>query len=213
MKRERLWLIAAAVIVVIIIGGLIGTMIDKKPNVLQTTASNAGTSSGHPVVPWDYQVSEAKAGDLIGDEMVILPSNQLITNDQNYATGDQIYVLNFMSAEMSTDAAGGNQVNLSAWKPIKTFKTKEDAAKDMAELKNELKTELDLVGVYKTELQGKFRYFAVVNMPTGQAVKQPIPEVRYNSFKNKKKVQAVVEEVHDFSDFDLTMAKFRGWAE
>jgi hypothetical protein len=67
--------------------------------------------------------------------------------------------------------------------------------------------------VYKTENEGQFRYFAVVTMPTGQKIKQPIQEDRYNSFKSLKQVPIVLEEIHDFNDYDQTMAKFRGWAQ
>ncbi|MNY73277.1 hypothetical protein D3C86_2120310 [compost metagenome] len=77
----------------------------------------------------------------------------------------------------------------------------------------EIKTDVKLIGVYKTEMDGKFRFFAVVELPTGQKVKQPIPEDRYQTFKDKKEVSVVLEEVHDYTDFDQSMAKFRGWAE
>lgn len=229
MKRERMLLMAFGVIILILLGWMVGSAIGHKPQVLQksitansstsgtaastTTSGTSALSTSKNVVPWDYKVDEVKVGDLVGDEMVLLPNNELIANDQNYATGDQIYVLSYMSAEMATDSTGRNDVTLSAWKPIKTFKTKEDAAKDIADLKSQLKTEVDLVGVYKTELQGSFRYFAIVKMPTGQTIKQPIQEERYNSFKSKKRVAVVLEEVHDYSNYDQSMAKFRGWAE
>jgi hypothetical protein len=206
VKRQRLWLMAMVVIMLMITGC-------SQPSVLQTSNGASGSSGTRTTVPWDYKIDEAKVGDLVGDEMVLLPNNELLTNDQNYATGDVVFVLNFMSAEMNIDSEGRNDVTLSAWKPIKTFKSKEDAAKDLADLKVEMKTEIDLVGVYKTDFEGKSRYFAVVTMPTGHNIKQPIQEDRYKSFKDKKKAQAVIEEVHDFNDYDLAMAKFRGWAE
>ncbi|TXK75857.1 hypothetical protein [Paenibacillus sp. N3.4] len=142
-----------------------------------------------------------------------MPNNERISNDQNFATGDKIWVLNYMQASTKTDSEGKNNVTLSKWQPIKTFKTQEEAAKDLSELKVELKTSVKLVGVYKTELNGDYRYFAVADLPTGQKVKQPIAEERYASFKNKKEVQVVLEEVHDYSNYDQSMAKFRGWAE
>jgi hypothetical protein len=219
VRRNRFWLFAAVAVIIIGICWLIGSLKESKPDVLQTTnsvTSDSGSASADgstSVVPWDYKVVEAKVGDLVGDEMVLLPDNVLLKNEQNFATGDTIAVLSFMSVEMLTDSSGRNEIKLSAWLPIKTFKTKEEADKDLLDLKKEIKTEVDLVGVYKTENQGQFRHFAIVTMPTGQTIKQPIQEDRYNSFKSKKRVQVVLEEVHDFADYDQTMAKFRGWAE
>jgi hypothetical protein len=215
LKQRRFWLMAAGFIVCIVIIWLISSAFNKKPSVLSKAAvgSSASISSVNGEVPWDYQVQQAKVGDLLDGDMVLLPNNERISNDQNFATGDQIWVLSYMQATMKTDSQGKNNVTLSQWKPIKTFKTKEEAEKDLAELKVEITTDVKLVGVYKTELDGKFRYFAVADLPTGQKVKQPIPEERYASFKNKKEVQIVLEEVHDYSNFDQSMAKFRGWAE
>jgi hypothetical protein len=220
VRQNRFWLMAAAAVVIIGICWLIGSAEDEKPAVLRSSnsasssgAGNVSTDASNSVVPWDYKVVEAKVGDLVGTDMVLVPDNVLLKNEQNFATGDTIAVLSFMSAEMSTDSSGRNDIQLSPWQPIKTFKTKAEADKDLSDLKKEIKTEVNLVGVYKTENQGQFRYFAVVTMPTGQNVKQPIQEDRYNSFKSKKQVQAVIEEVHDFSDYDQSMAKFRGWAQ
>ncbi|MNY26582.1 hypothetical protein D3C86_1604390 [compost metagenome] len=180
----------------------------------KSTSGNAVSTNYAPGdVPWDYQIGQVKVGDLIDGDMVLLPNNDRISNDQNFATGDTIYVLSFMQASMKTDSQGKNDVTLSQWKPIKSFKTKEEADKDLAELKVEIKTDVKLIGVYKTEMDGKYRFFAVVELPTGQKVKQPIPEDRYKTFKDKKEVSAVLEEVHDYTDYDLSMAKFRGWAE
>lgn len=215
MKQKRFWLMAAGFVVCILIIWAISSALHKKPSVLSktTVGSPPITSSMSGEVPWDYQVQQAKVGDLLDGDMVLLPNNERISNDQNFATGDQVWVLSYMQATMKTDDQGKNDVTLSQWKPIKTFKTKEEAEKDLAELKIEIKTDVKLVGVYKTELDGKFRYFAVADLPTGQKVKQPIPEERYVSFKNKKEVQVILEEVHDYSNFDQSMAKFRGWAE
>ncbi|MCY9663591.1 signal peptide protein [Paenibacillus alginolyticus] len=215
MKQGRFWLMAAGFVVCILIIWGISSAFNKKPAVLSkaTVGSPASTSSMNGEVPWDYQVQQAKVGDLLDGDMVLLPNNERISNDQNFATGDQVWVLSYMQATMKTDNQGKNDVTLSQWKPIKTFKTKEEAEKDAGELKIEIKTDVKLIGVYKTEQDGKFRYFAVADLPTGQKVKQPIPEERYVNFKNKKEVQVVLEEVHDYSNFDQSMAKFRGWAE
>ncbi|WNR43391.1 signal peptide protein [Paenibacillus roseipurpureus] len=220
MKQARFMLFAIGIIGVIVIIWMISLAFDKKPSVLSksvtTVASgNAATitNSSNGEVPWDYQVQQVKVGDLIDGDMVLLPNNERISNDQNFATGDSIYVLNYMFATMKIDSQGKNDVTLSQWKPIKTFKTKEEADKDISELKVEIKTDVKLIGVYKTELEGKSRFFAVAELPTGQKVKQPIPEERYKSFKDKKEVSVVLEEVHDYTNYDQSMAKFRGWAE
>ncbi|WP_268626125.1 hypothetical protein [Paenibacillus alvei] len=164
-------------------------------------------------VPWDYKIESAKVGDIIGGDMTILPDNQLLPNDNNYATGDQVWTLKYMTANMLPINEKGNDINLSSWEPIKSYSSKETAERDLKELKLNLKAEVELVGVYKTEYQGKHRQFAVITLPSGHTVKQPIDDVRYQKFKNKKKVSVMLEEVHDFVDYDLAMAKFRGWAE
>ncbi|MCM3293067.1 signal peptide protein [Paenibacillus sp. MER 180] len=164
-------------------------------------------------VPWDYKIESAKVGDIIGGDMTILPDNQLLPNDNNYATGDQVWTLKYMTANMLPINEKGNDINLSSWEPIKSYSSKEAAERDLMELKLNLKAEVELVGVYKTEYQGKHRQFAVITLPSGHTVKQPIDDVRYQKFKNKKKVNVLLEEVHDFVDYDLAMAKFRGWAE
>ncbi|MDR6552971.1 signal peptide protein [Paenibacillus qinlingensis] len=224
MKQGRFMLLAVGFIGIIVIIWIISTAFDKKPSVFsqstsvnQVSNSSNGTNNTNNTnngeVPWDYQVQQVKVGDLIDGDMVLLPNNERISNDQNFATGDTIWVLSFMQASMKADSQGKNEVTLSQWKPLKSFKTKEEADKDLAELKVEIKTDVSLVGVYKTELDSKFRYFAVVELPTGQKVKQPIPEDRYTTFKDKKEVSVVLEEVHDYTNFDQSMAKFRGWAE
>jgi len=207
--------VIVGIVVILIIAGIIQGISDSKPTVLN--ASNGGStsvsSSGISTVPWDYRIEEAKVGDLVGADMTILPNNQLLPNDDNYATGDKVWVLSYMSAEMTAHADGQNEVKLSAWTPIKTFRSAEAAKEDLAGLKVEVKTEVDLVGVYKTEYQGKYRQFALLSLPTGHTIKQPIAEDRYNSMKDKKQVQVILEEVHDFGDYDLAMSKFRGWAD
>ncbi|MNL57009.1 hypothetical protein D3C87_1805420 [compost metagenome] len=73
-------------------------------------------------------------------------------------------------------------------------------------------TDVDLVGVYKTEYKNKTRNFAVVELPSGNRIKQPIDDKRYKALEKQKKASVVLEEVHDFADYDSAYAKFRGWA-
>lgn len=183
-------------------------------------SSNYGSGSGSAAqsapqsntVPWDYRLVEGTVGDLVGGDMTILPDNDLLPNDDNYATGDKVWELQYMGAVMTTDANDRTDVTLTAWKPIKSYKTKDAADTDMAKLKLNLKTEIDLVGVYKTTYQGKTRDFAVLTLPSGQTIKQPIDDERYEKLKPLKKVNVVLEEVHDYSNYDMAYAKFRGWA-
>jgi hypothetical protein len=165
-------------------------------------------------VPWDYRVVEGTVGDLIGSDMTILPDNQLLPNDNNYGTGDKIWTLQYMEATMqeNTAANGRSSITLSSWKPIKSYKTKEAAQQDIAKLKIRLKTEIDLIGVYKTEYQGQTRQFAVLTLPSGNAIKQPIDAKKYAQLKPLKKASVYLEEVHDFADYDKVYSKFRGWA-
>ncbi|WP_373426085.1 signal peptide protein [Paenibacillus radicibacter] len=178
-----------------------------------TTSAGAESSTGNETLPWDYKIVEGTVGDLIGADMTILPDNEMLTNDNNYATGDKLWIVQFMSAEMTTRDDKRNDIKLSKWQSIKTYKSKAEAETDLKELKVNLTTDVDLVGVYKTEMDGKFRQFAVVKMPSGHVVKQPIDDARYGKLKDKKQVKVVLEEVHDFANYDLSMAKFRGWAE
>lgn len=163
-------------------------------------------------VPWDYKIVEATVGDLVGSDMTILPDNDLLPNDNNYATGDKIWILQFMDAELTTDENQKNEVRLSSWTTLKSYPDQASAEKDLAELKVSVTTDVNLVGVYKTEYQGKTRCFAVLELPTGNRIKQPIDEERYAALENAKTVSVVLEEVHDFADYDLAFAKFRGWA-
>jgi len=217
-QSRLILLIGIGIIVFAIMVGITNSLTKSKPTVLQRssstgTAQNVSSAGARTSVPWDYKVEEAKVGDLIGGDMTILPNNQLLPNDGNYGTGDKVWVLSYMTAEMAARPDGRNDVTLSAWKPIKSFRTQEAAKQDLASLKVEVKTDVDLIGVYKTEYQGAFRQFAMLTLPSGHTIKQPIQEDRYKSFKSKKQVKVVLEEVHDFSDYDQAMAKFRGWAE
>ncbi|AZN42009.1 hypothetical protein [Paenibacillus albus] len=163
-------------------------------------------------IPWDYRIVQGKVGDLVGSDMVILPDNSLMANDSNYATGDDIWTLQYMTAEMAADASGSNSIKLSAWNPIKSFKSEAGAKEDLAKLKLSLQTEVPLVGVYKTSYQGNTRDFAVITLPSGNQLKQPIDDKRYDKLKSLKNVMINVEEVHDYLNYDLAYAKFRGWA-
>lgn len=164
-------------------------------------------------VPWDYRVVEGKVGDLVGSDMTILPDNELLPNDGNYATGDTVWTLQFMDAELITDADQKNEVRLSSWTTLKSYADQKSAAEDLANLKVSITTDVDLVGVYKTQYQNKTRNFAVIELPSGNRVKQPIDDNRYTAMEKQKTVSVVLEEVHDFADYDSAYAKFRGWAK
>ncbi|RRJ62611.1 signal peptide protein [Paenibacillus oralis] len=181
-------------------------------SVLSTDAGGAETSLTTSRVPWDYRLVEGTVGDLVGSDMTILPDNDLLPNDNNYATGDKIWVLQFMDAELTTDENQKNEVRLSSWTTLKSYPDQATAEKDLAELKVSVTTDVDLVGVYKTEYKGQTRNFAVLELPTGNRIKQPIDDARYTALKQAKTASVVLEEVHDFADYDLAYAKFRGWA-
>ncbi|PZD95078.1 signal peptide protein [Paenibacillus sambharensis] len=164
-------------------------------------------------VPWDYRIVEGKVGDLIGSDMTVLPDNEMLPNDANYATGDPVWTLQYMTAELVAGPDNRNDLVLSSWQTIKSYKTEAEAKADLEELKVTVTTEVDLVGVYKTEYQGTTRNFAVLSLPSGHEIKQPVNEERYASLKGQKTANAVLEEVHDYIDYDAAYAKFRGWAE
>lgn len=163
-------------------------------------------------VPWDYRVVEGKVGDLIGSDMTVLPDNELLPNDGNYATGDTIWTLQFMDAELVTDADQKNDIRLSSWTTLKSYGDQKTATDDLANLKVSITTDVDLVGVYKTQYKDKTRNFAVLELPSGNRIKQPIDDKRYTALEKKKTASVVLEEVHDFADYDSAYAKFRGWA-
>lgn len=163
-------------------------------------------------VPWDYRVVEGKVGDLIGSDMTVLPDNELLPNDGNYATGDTVWTLQFMDAELVTDADQKNEIRLSSWTTLKSYGDQKTATEDLANLKVSITTDVDLVGVYKTQYQDKTRNFAVLELPSGNRIKQPIDDKRYTALEKQKTASVVLEEVHDFADYDSAYAKFRGWA-
>ncbi|GAV11768.1 signal peptide protein [Paenibacillus sp. chi10] len=164
-------------------------------------------------VPWDYKIESVTVGDLIGGDMTLSPDNELLPNDGNYATGDTIWALKYMTADMVVKDGKRNDVHLSPWKAIKTYSSKQAAEKELKNVKLSLKAEVELIGVYKTEYQGKYRQFAVMTLPSGHTIKQPINQERYSKMKTKKKVAVLLEEVHDMNNYDQAMAKFRGWAD
>ncbi|SEN71941.1 hypothetical protein SAMN04487895_102330 [Paenibacillus sophorae] len=184
----------------------------SNPDSVFSTDSGAASTSDVARVPWDYRVVEGTVGDLIGSDMTILPNNEMLPNDGNYATGDKVYTLQYMDAEITTDADQKNQVRLSSWSTIKSYKDLKSATADLKNLKVSVTTDVDLIGVYKTKYKDKTRNFAVVELPSGNRIKQPIDDKRYTAMAKKKTVSVVLEEVHDFADYDLAYAKFRGWA-
>ncbi|GJM74766.1 hypothetical protein HMSSN036_69820 [Paenibacillus macerans] len=166
-------------------------------SVLSTDTGGAETSLTTSRVPWDYRLVEGTVGDLVGSDMTILPDNDLLPNDNNYATGDKIWVLQFMDAELTTDENQKNEVRLSSWTTLKSYPDQVTAEKDLAELKVSVTTDVNLVGVYKTEYKGQTRNFAVLELPTGNRIKQPIDDARYTALKQAKTASVVLEEVHD----------------
>ncbi|CAM4514971.1 hypothetical protein [Paenibacillus macerans] len=210
--RNRAWVrrfLAAAVTVLAV---LALSACGGQNSVLSTDTGGAETSLTTSRVPWDYRLVEGTVGDLVGSDMTILPDNDLLPNDNNYATGDKIWVLQFMDAELTTDENQKNEVRLSSWTTLKSYPDQATAEKDLAELKVSVTTDVNLVGVYKTEYKGQTRNFAVLELPTGNRIKQPIDDARYTALKQAKTASVVLEEVHDFADYDLAYAKFRGWA-
>ncbi|KFM94639.1 MAG: signal peptide protein [Paenibacillus macerans] len=210
--RNRAWVrrfLAAAVAVLAV---LALSACGGQNSVLSTDSGGAEATLTTSRVPWDYRILEGTVGDLVGSDMTILPDNDLLPNDNNYATGDKVWVLQFMDAELTTDENQKNEVRLSSWTTLKSYPDQATAEKDLAELKVSVTTDVDLVGVYKTEYKGKTRNFAVLELPTGNRIKQPIDDERYTALKQAKTASVVLEEVHDFADYDLAYAKFRGWA-
>lgn len=192
---------------------LLSSCSTDQPSVFHTTSDTAAASGEDAQrIPWDYRIVEGTVGDLIGSDMTVLPDNTLLPNDGNYATGAKIWTLQFMSADMVANETGSNEVKLSAWNTLKSYPDQTKAKADLDNLKISLKTNVPLVGVYKTEYQGKMRNFAVLTLPSGNQLKQPIDDDRYKALKSVTKVMIMVEEVHDYSDYDMVYAKFRGWA-
>lgn len=196
---------------------VIGNLFHTHPQTASNTTSGTKTSNAQQgnqtTVPWDYKVEQVTVGDLINGDMTISPDNQLLANDNNYATGDKIWTLSYMSATMKMDSTGRTDATLSAWVPVKSYKTEDAAQKDLSNLKDQIETDVNLVGTYKTSEGSQIRDFAVITLPSGNDMKQPISEERYNNFKNKKTVKVTLEEVHSYENYDNSMAKFRGWSE
>lgn len=173
----------------------------------------AETTDNVSRVPWDYRVVETTVGDLIGSDMTVLPENELLPNDDNYATGDKIWTLQFMDAELVTGADQRNDIRLSSWSTLKSYPDEKTAVEDLTNLKVSVTTDVDLVGVYKTKYNDNTRNFAVLELPSGNRIKQPIDDKRYTALEKQKTASVVLEEVHDFADYDSAYAKFRGWAK
>lgn len=212
MKLRRLLPLSAFMFVLIFV---LAACASSQQTVFHTNSGVTSSVSSIPEqehVPWDYRIVEGKVGDLIGSDMTILPDNQLLPNDNNYATGDKVWTLQFMDAELTVDHNQRNSIQLSSWSTLKSYKTEAEAKKDLDALKILVTTEVDLIGVYKTEYEGKTRNFAVLKLPSGNTIKQPIDDNRYKALEKEKTAEVVLEEVHDFSDYDLAFAKFRGWA-
>jgi hypothetical protein len=192
---------------------------DRQQSVFTTSSSGASSAQAESEaasnvrVPWDYRIVQGTVGDLVGSDMTILPDNVLLPNDNNFATGDAVWTLQFMDAQITTDAKERSQITLSSWITLKSYKDEQSAKKDIAELKESITTEVDLVGVYKTENEGQTRQFAVITMPSGNAVKQPVSAEKYAALKSAKKANVNIEQVHDFENYDTVYAKFRGWAK
>ncbi|MFC3800684.1 signal peptide protein [Cohnella sp. GCM10012308] len=181
-------------------------------SVFSKSASRSDAGASGTSVPWDYRIVAGTVGDIVGSDMTVLPDNALLPNDGNYATGDKIWTLQYMSADMKEGEGGRSEVRLSGWTPIKSFPDEAKAKADIAELKISVQTNVELVGVYMTEYNGQQRRFAIVTLPSGNRIKQPIDQERYAKMKGLKKVPILVEEVHDYGQYDLSYAKFRGWA-
>ncbi|REE54740.1 hypothetical protein A8990_1779 [Paenibacillus taihuensis] len=198
----------------VLLAGLLLTACESDQKSVFSSQANVATeqAAADNSIPWDYRIVQGKVGDLVGSDMVILPDNTLLSNDGNYATGDDVWTLQYMTAAMTVSDSGSNQIKLSSWNAIKSYKTEASAKDDLAKLKVSLQTEVPLVGVYKTSYQGKSRDFAVITLPSGNQLKQPIDDKRYEKLKSLKNVMVNVEEVHDYLDYDLAYAKFRGWA-
>nr|WP_094096135.1 hypothetical protein [Paenibacillus physcomitrellae] len=212
-KQKRIGLIFA----VLLMAGALSACSSDTESVFSTSQNGTEAAAGETTsatsrVPWDYRVQETTVGDLVGSDMTILPDNELLPNDENYATGDKVWVLQFMDAELTTDENNKNDIRLSSWSSLKTYKDEASANKDLEQLKVSVTTDVKLVGVYKTSYQGKTRNFAVIELPSGNRVKQPIDDARYTKMEKEKNVSVNLEEVHDFADYDLAYAKFRGWA-
>ncbi|WP_336772745.1 signal peptide protein [Paenibacillus sp. MMO-58] len=183
-----------------------------------TSTQDTAVASATPVnpvrnVPWDYRVVEEEVGDLVGSDMTIIPDNTLLPNDGNYAMGDKVWILQYMDAMLTTDDDRRSQIKLSSWDTLKSFKDEKSALADLGNLKESIQTEVDLIGVYKTENAGKTREFAVLTLPSGNVVKQPISDEKYAQLKSKSKVKVTIEQVHLYDDYDQVYSKFRGWAQ
>ncbi|MDI4645974.1 signal peptide protein [Cohnella hashimotonis] len=205
--KNALRLAAAMLLVACLLGAC-----SNEKSVFSKSAGRSDSEASGTSVPWDYRIVAGTVGDIVGSDMTVLPDNALLPNDGNYATGDKIWTLQYMSANMTEGEGGRSEVGLSAWTPIKSYPDEAKAKADIANLKISIQTNVELVGVYLTEYKGQQRRFAIITLPSGNRIKQPIDQERYAKLKGLKKVPVLVEEVHDYGQYDLSYAKFRGWA-
>src|SRR5690348_6519345 len=99
---------------ILLIVWILSSMSGTRSGVFDRAADGSTSSSSNQnVVPWDYKVEEKTVGDLVNGDMTISPDNQLLPNDNNYATGDKVWTLSYMYANMSTDSGGRTNVSLS----------------------------------------------------------------------------------------------------
>ncbi|WP_058304072.1 hypothetical protein [Gorillibacterium timonense] len=211
-RRSRLSRTTLGMAAVLLAVGL--TACTNNPDSVFSTVESKETTASADVesIPWDYRIVENTVGDLVGSDMTVLPDNELLPNDDNYATGDKIWTMQYMDAQMSVNEEQRTDIKLSAWNTIKSYKEKAKAEEDLANLKVTVKTDVGVVGVYKTKYKDKTRNFAVLELPSGNQVKQPIDDDRYKKLEKAKTAEVVLEQVHDFTDYDAAYAKFRGWA-
>lgn len=220
-RRRGLTTMVALLTTAILVAGCSGqpsvfhteTSMDRQVSSVTSVQRSSPSRTATVRLPWDYRIVEGEVGDMVGSDMTIKPDNQLLPNDANYATGDKVWTLQYMDAEMTTDTNDRNRVKLSSWELLKSYKDEASATEDLAALKVNITTVVPLIGVYATEYQGQTRHFAVVELPTGHHVKQPIEESRYTAMQELKEVSVVLEEIHHYEQYDSTFAKFRGWAE
>ncbi|MFD0588927.1 signal peptide protein [Paenibacillus sp. GCM10027627] len=213
-KKPQKWGLAAAAALTIALA-LTGCSSDTD-SVFRTSSSYSFLEQSRSYVddvPYDYQVVQSKVDNIIGDEIFIMPEREFLLNDQKYAVGDKVWALQFKGAEVTSDSKERTRVWTTAWKTIKTYKDKKSAVADMDKLKLTITTEIDLVGLYKTTYKGETRHFAVVELPSGNRVKQLVDDARYERLSKGKTATVHLEEIHDYYDYDLVFSKFRGWAD
>src|SRR4051812_32959125 len=96
--------IASYLLLAVLASLLLSSCSTGQPSVFHTDSSSSmsTTAADSARVPWDYKIIKGTVGDLIGGDMTVLPDNQLLPNDGNYATGQSVWTLQYMYAEMTT---------------------------------------------------------------------------------------------------------------